>query len=55
MAKIGHDAKAINFVKRVSLAQKIKKAKKMQKNDFTTTLELLCARKPLQKHLIFEK
>ena len=54
MAKIGHDAKAIAFAK-WSVWLKNEKCQKDAKSDCTTTLELLCARKPLQNDPIFEK
>ena len=54
MAKIGHKAKAIAFAK-WSVWVKNSKCQKGAKNDCTSTFELLCAKKPSKKHLIFEK
>ena len=48
MAKIGHHAKAIAFAKS-SLWVKNQNCQKHAKNNSTTTLELFCAKKTLQK------
>ena len=53
MAKIGHDVWAIAHAK-WSVWVKNQKRTKGPKNDWTTTLELLCAKDPSRKHLIFE-
>ena len=50
MPKIGHDAKAIAFAKWSVWVRNLK-CQKGAKNDCTTTLELLCAKKPLQNTL----
>ena len=52
--KIGHLANAIDFAKS-SVWVKNSKGKKRSKNDFTSTLELFCAKNCLKKHQIFEK
>ena len=54
MAKIGHDAKAIDFGK-WSVWVKNKECQKDGKNYPTTTLELLCGKNRSYKHLILKK
>ena len=54
MAKICHDAWAIAH-ENGAFGSKTKNAKKGAKNNSTTTLELLCAKKPSKKHLLLEK
>ena len=54
MREIGHDAWAIAHAK-WSVWVKNEKCQKGAKNDSTTTLNLLCAKKRSKKHQIFEK
>ena len=54
MAKIGHDAKAIDFGK-WSVWVKNKECQKDGQNYPTTTLELLCGKNRSYKHLILKK
>ena len=53
MAKIGQDAWAIAHAKWSVWIKK--NFQKGAKNDSTTTLEFLCARNRVKKHLIFHK
>ena len=54
MVKIGHDAWAIAHAK-WSVWVKNEKCQRGAKNDYTTTLHLLCAKKRSKKNLIFKK
>ena len=54
MAKIGHEAKAIAFVKWPVWVKNLKYQEHAVK-DSASTLQLLCAKIRSKKHLIFEK
>ena len=54
MAKIGHEAKDIAFVKLPVWVKKLKCQKRTRKES-GSTLELLCAKIRSKRHLIFQK
>ena len=54
MAQIGHHAWAIAYAKWLVWV-KNRKRQKGAKNDWTKTLELMCAKKPVQKRVMFER
>ena len=54
MAKIGHDAWAIAHAKWSVLLKNLK-CQKGAKNDYTTTLNLFCAKNRSKKQLLLEK
>ena len=55
MAKNGHNAKAIAHAKYITLGQKLKLPKNMQKTFLQVTLQLFYAKNGSKKQLIFEK